>query len=76
MHFPRKEFELIRVLASAPGKVFTREELLDEVWGTDVYVTNRTVDVHIRKIRKKLGSGYVETITGVGYRLNQPTDGG
>jgi two-component system, OmpR family, alkaline phosphatase synthesis response regulator PhoP len=76
MHFPRKEFELIRVLASAPGKVFSREELLDEVWGTDVYVTTRTVDVHIRKIRKKLGSGYVETVTGVGYRLSQPPDGG
>ncbi len=71
MHFPRKEFELIRVLASAPGRVFSREELLDEIWGTDVYVTTRTVDVHIRKIRIKLGPGYVETVKGVGYRLSE-----
>lgn len=69
MHFPRKEFELLYFIASNPGKVFSRQELLDEVWGTDVYVVDRTVDVHVRKIREKLGSEYVETVKGVGYRF-------
>lgn len=66
---PRKEFDLLYFLASHPGKVFSREDLLDRVWGTDVYVVDRTVDVHIRKIREKLGSEYIETIKGVGYRF-------
>ena len=64
---PRKEFELLYFLASHPGRVFTREELLDAVWGTNVYVVDRTVDVHVRKIREKLGSAYIETVKGVGY---------
>lgn len=64
---PRKEFELLHFLASHPGRVFSREELLDSVWGTDVYVVDRTVDVHVRKIREKLGSAYIETVKGVGY---------
>jgi two-component system alkaline phosphatase synthesis response regulator PhoP len=64
---PRKEFELLYFLAAHPGRVFTREELLDAVWGTDVYVVDRTVDVHVRKIREKLGSAYIETVKGVGY---------
>jgi two-component system alkaline phosphatase synthesis response regulator PhoP len=64
---PRKEFELLYYLAAHPGRVFTREELLDAVWGTDVYVVDRTVDVHVRKIREKLGSAYIETVKGVGY---------
>ena len=64
---PRKEFELLYFLASHPGRVFTRDELLDAVWGTDVYVVDRTVDVHVRKIREKLGSAYIETVKGVGY---------
>jgi two-component system alkaline phosphatase synthesis response regulator PhoP len=66
---PRKEFELLHYLAAHPGRVFTREELLDAVWGTDVFVVDRTVDVHVRKIREKLGSAYIETVKGVGYKL-------
>ena len=66
---PRKEFELLYYFASHPGRVFSREDLLDAVWGTDVYVVDRTVDVHVRKIREKLGSAYIETVKGVGYRL-------
>lgn len=68
---PRKEFELLYFLATHPGKVFTREILLNDVWGTDVYVVERTVDVHIRKIREKLHkySDLIETIKGVGYRF-------
>ncbi len=69
--FPRKEFELLYFLAKSPGKVFTRENLLKEVWGINVYVIDRTVDVHIRKIREKLGkhSDIIETIKGVGYKF-------
>lgn len=66
---PRKEFELLYFLASRPGKVFTRQDLLDEVWGQDVYVVDRTVDVHVRKIREKLGSEFIETVKGVGYKF-------
>lgn len=64
---PRKEFQLLHFLASHPGRVFSREELLDSVWGSDVYVVDRTVDVHVRKIREKLGDAYIETVKGVGY---------
>jgi two-component system alkaline phosphatase synthesis response regulator PhoP len=69
--FPRKEFEVLYFLANNPGKVFGRESLLKEIWGSDVYVIDRTVDVHVRKIREKLGdySELIETIKGVGYRL-------
>lgn len=66
---PRKEFELLYFLASHPGKVFSRQDLLDHVWGQDVYVVDRTVDVHVRKIREKLGSEFIETVKGVGYRF-------
>ena len=66
---PRKEFELLYFLAAHPGRVFSREELLDGVWGPDVYVVDRTVDVHVRKIREKLGSAYIGTVKGVGYTL-------
>ena len=66
---PRKEFELLYYLASHPDRVFTRAEILDAVWGPDVYVVDRTVDVHVRKIREKLGSEYIETVKGVGYKL-------
>lgn len=69
LRFPRKEFELLHFLAAHPGKVFSRQELLDQVWGTDVYVVDRTVDVHVRKIREKLGSDYIETVKGVGYKF-------
>lgn len=69
LRLPRKEFELLYFLASHPGHVFSRQELLDEVWGRDVYVVDRTVDVHVRKIREKLGSDYIETVKGVGYKF-------
>ncbi len=71
VRLPRKEFELLYFLAAHPGRVFTRQELLDEVWGRDVYVVDRTVDVHIRKIREKLGRHYIETVKGVGYRFRE-----
>jgi two-component system alkaline phosphatase synthesis response regulator PhoP len=69
--FPRKEFQLLYFLASNPGKVMKRETLLQEIWGSDVYVIDRTIDVHIRKVREKLGkySEIIETIKGVGYRF-------
>ena len=69
--FPRKEFELLYYLANNPGKVFSRDILLKDVWGTDVYVVDRTVDVHIRKIREKLDKfeDFIETVKGVGYRF-------
>ena len=72
VNFPRKEFETLYFLANHPNKVFGREEILHEVWGENVFVVDRTVDVHIRKIRIKLGdySDIIETIKGVGYRLN------
>ncbi len=71
LRLPRKEFELLYYLALHPGKVFSRQELLDQVWGRDVYVVDRTVDVHVRKIREKLGSEYIETVKGVGYRFQK-----
>lgn len=69
--FPRKEFQLLHFLASNPDKVLKRETLLKEIWGNDVYVIDRTIDVHIRKVREKLGkhSEIIETIKGVGYRF-------
>jgi two-component system alkaline phosphatase synthesis response regulator PhoP len=69
--FPRKEFELLYFLARNPGKVYSRESLLKEVWGIDIYVIDRTIDVHIRKIREKLGkhSDLIETVKGVGYKF-------
>lgn len=69
LRLPRKEFELLYYLACSPGRVFSREDLLDSVWGPDVYVVDRTVDVHVRKIREKLGSEYIETVKGVGYKF-------
>ena len=71
MRLPRKEFELLRFLAANAGRVFSRQELLDEVWGRDVYVVDRTVDVHIRKIREKIGDTLIETVKGVGYRFRE-----
>jgi two-component system alkaline phosphatase synthesis response regulator PhoP len=67
---PKKEFELLSLLASKPSKVFTREEILDLVWGSDVVVGGRTIDVHIRKIREKLGDEIISTIKGVGYKFD------
>lgn len=70
-HLPRKEFELLYFLASRKGKVMDRQTLLNEVWGNNVYVVDRTVDVHVRKIREKLGDEYIETVKGVGYRFKE-----
>ncbi len=69
IRLPRKEFDLLYFLVSNPGRVFRRQDLLDAVWGHRSYVTDRTVDVHVRKLREKLGSGLIATITGVGYKL-------
>ena len=66
---PKKEFELFSLLASKPGKVFKRETILDTVWGNDVIVGGRTIDVHIRKLREKIGDGFFKTIKGVGYKF-------
>lgn len=66
---PRKEFELLALLASKPGKVFKRDEILDKVWGNEVIVGGRTIDVHIRKLREKIGDDYFKTIKGVGYKF-------
>ena len=67
---PRKEFELLQFLASKPGRVFKRDEIYRHVWGPDVIVGNRTIDVHIRKIREKIGSQYIKTVKGIGYRFD------
>jgi len=66
---PRKEFELLLLLASKPNKVFTRDEIYTRVWGDDIIVGDRTIDVHIRKLREKLGSDHIKTIKGVGYKF-------
>lgn len=68
---PRKEFELLYYLASRRGKVRDRQTLLNKVWGDNIYVVDRTVDVHVRKIREKLGDHYIETVKGVGYRFKE-----
>lgn len=66
---PKKEFEILWLLASKPGKVFNREEIFQKIWGNEVIVGNRTIDVHIRKLREKLGDGIIKTIKGTGYKL-------
>ena len=66
---PRKEFELLYLLASKPGKVFKRLKIMESVWGSDVVVGDRTIDVHIRKLREKLGDDYFKTVKGVGYKF-------
>ena len=65
---PRKEFELLSLLISKPEKVFTREEIFDSVWGENIVVGDRTIDVHIRKLREKLGDKYIQTVKGIGYK--------
>ncbi len=65
----KKEFELLSLLASRPGKVFKREEILSSIWGHDVIVGDRTIDVHIRKLREKIGEDYIQTLKGVGYKF-------
>jgi two-component system alkaline phosphatase synthesis response regulator PhoP len=71
MLFPKKEFELLELLASRPGKVYTREQILNIVWGNETIVGERTIDVHIRKLREKLGDSYIRTIKGVGYTFSE-----
>src|SRR5690606_34199085 len=66
---PRKEFELLSLLATKPNKVYEREEILNKVWGKDVVVGGRTIDVHIRKLREKIGDDYLKTVKGVGYKF-------
>src|SRR5690606_12347657 len=68
---PKKEFELLYFLAQNPNKVFGRDDLLQNIWGSDVYVLARTVDVHIRKVREKIGEGYITTVKGVGYKFDR-----
>lgn len=65
----KKEFELLYLLASKPGKVFSREMILESIWGNDVVVINRTIDVHIRKLREKVGEDYISTVKGIGYKF-------
>ena len=69
LQFPRKEFELLSFLASRPGRVFSRDEILESVWGNEVLVVDRTIDVHVRKIREKLDDRYIFTVKGVGYKF-------
>lgn len=69
LSLPKKEFELLYFLAQNPGKVFSRDDLLRNIWGSEVYVLARTVDVHIRKIREKIGDNYIKTVKGVGYKM-------
>jgi two-component system alkaline phosphatase synthesis response regulator PhoP len=69
LSLPRKEFEILYLLASKPGKVFKRDEIFDRIWGDDVVVGGRTIDVHVRKLREKLGRNYIETVKGVGYKF-------
>jgi two-component system alkaline phosphatase synthesis response regulator PhoP len=71
MNLPKKEFELLSLLVSQPGKVFTRSAILSEVWGNDVVVGDRTIDVHIRKLREKLGNHCFKTVKGVGYKFQE-----
>ncbi|MFB6257878.1 MAG: response regulator transcription factor [Flavobacteriales bacterium] len=72
MSLPKKEFELLALLISKAGKVFTRDEILSGVWGDDVVVGDRTIDVHIRKLREKIGESYIHTVKGVGYKFEAP----
>ena len=69
IELPRKEFEILWLLASKPGRVFTREEIFDKIWGSDVIVGNRTIDVHIRKLRERLSEEYIKTMKGIGYKF-------
>ena len=68
---PKKEFELLELLVAQPGKVFNRDQILASVWGNEAIVGERTIDVHIRKLREKLGDEYIRTIKGVGYTFNE-----
>ena len=69
VHLPKKEFELLALLASKPGSVFERDAILETVWGSDIVVGDRTIDVHIRKLREKIGEDFIKTVKGVGYKF-------
>lgn len=71
INLAKKEFELLSLLVSRPGKVFTREEIYKKIWGNNVIVGNRTIDVHIRKLREKIGNGYIKTSKGIGYKIEE-----
>ena len=71
IQLPKKEFDLLALLISKPGKVFTRDEILSKVWGNETIVGERTIDVHVRKLREKIGDAYIRTIKGVGYTYNE-----
>lgn len=70
LSLPKKEFELLSLLASKPGKVFSRKEIMSKIWGNDIIVGDRTIDVHIRKLREKIGEDYFKTIKGIGYKFD------
>lgn len=70
IHLPKKEFKLLALLASTPDKLFTRKEIFNHVWGSDQVIGGRTIDVHIRKLREKLGGNYIKTIRSVGYKID------
>ncbi len=69
-HLPKKEYEILNLLASKPGKVFTREEIYHLIWGFDIFVGDRTIDVHVRKIRERIGEDFIRTIKGIGYKFS------
>jgi two-component system alkaline phosphatase synthesis response regulator PhoP len=71
IHLPRKEFELLALLASRPDFVFERDTILEKVWGSDIVVGDRTIDVHVRKLREKIGDNYIKTVKGIGYKFIQ-----
>ena len=70
VNLPKKEFELLALLASKPEKVFSRENILTSVWGNETHIGDRTIDVHIRKLRQKIGDSYIRTVKGIGYSFN------
>jgi two-component system alkaline phosphatase synthesis response regulator PhoP len=74
IHLPRKEFELLALLASRPDYVFERDVILEKVWGSEIVVGDRTIDVHIRKLREKIGDDYIKTIKGIGYKFVEKMD--
>ncbi len=74
IHLPRKEFELLALLASRPDYVFERDVILEKVWGSEIVVGDRTIDVHVRKLREKIGDDYIKTIKGIGYKFIEKQD--
>lgn len=69
IHFPKKEFDILQLLASKPEIVFTRDEIYKKIWGSEIFVGDRTIDVHMRKIREKIGENFIHTIKGIGYKF-------